>query len=142
MDFDSGNAFEKHDPGIFEPAVAHPPGLRRRVAGELAQGELDAVPAVELGAGARFVAEHRVEAAPAEHREHGEDRERDEHFNQREAARDPSPQAYRVRDGKLEYAGLVLLEDVARLEMDEEKTFVKVSLVLSSGERVWRVVLP
>ena len=60
----------------------------------------------------------------------------------RQLARDPSPQAYRVRDGKLEYAGLVLLEDVARLEMDEEKTFVKVSLVLSSGERVWRVVLP
>jgi len=60
----------------------------------------------------------------------------------RQLARDPSPQAYRVRDGKLEYAGLVLLEDVARLEIDEEKTFMKVSLVLSSGERVWRVVLP
>ena len=60
----------------------------------------------------------------------------------RQLARDPSPQAYRVRDGKLEYAGLVLLEDVARLEIDEEKTFIKVSLVLSSGERVWRVVLP
>jgi len=60
----------------------------------------------------------------------------------RQLARDPSPQAYRVRDGKLEYAGLVLLEDVARMEIDEEKTFVKVSLVLSSGERVWRVVLP
>jgi type II secretion system protein J len=60
----------------------------------------------------------------------------------RQLARDPSPQAYRVRDGKLEYAGVVLLEDVARLEIHEEKTFVKVSLLLSSGERVWRVVLP
>jgi type II secretion system protein J len=60
----------------------------------------------------------------------------------RQLARDPSPQAWRVRDGRLEYAGLVLLEDVARLEIHEEKTFVRVSLLLSSGERVWRVVLP
>jgi prepilin-type N-terminal cleavage/methylation domain-containing protein len=59
----------------------------------------------------------------------------------RQLARDPSPQAWRVRDGKLEYAGVVLLEDVARIELQEEKAFVKASLLLSSGERIWRVVL-
>lgn len=59
----------------------------------------------------------------------------------RQLARDPSPQAYRVRDGRLEYAGVVLLEGVARIEVHEEKAFVKVSLLLSSGEGIWRVVL-
>lgn len=59
----------------------------------------------------------------------------------RQLARDPSPQAYRVRDGRLEYAGVVLLEGVARIELQEEKALVNVNLLLSSGERIWRVVL-
>ena len=59
----------------------------------------------------------------------------------RQLARDPSPQAYRVRDGKLEYAGVLLLDGVVRMEVQEEKAFVKVSLLLLSGERIWRVVL-
>jgi type II secretion system protein J len=59
----------------------------------------------------------------------------------RQLARDPSPQAYRVRAGKLEYEGVVLLEGISRIDVQEEKAFVKVSLLLSSGERIWRVVL-
>jgi len=59
----------------------------------------------------------------------------------RQLARDPSPQAYRVREGRLEYAGVVLLQEVAGLQIHEEKNFLRVDLVLSSGERIWRVVL-
>lgn len=59
----------------------------------------------------------------------------------RQLARDPSPQAWRVREGKLEYGGLVLLDGVARIDLHEEKTHLKIDLVLSSGERIWRVVL-
>ena len=59
----------------------------------------------------------------------------------RQLARDPSPQAWRVREGKLEYGGVELLPGITSLKIDEENTFVKVELVLSSGERLWRVVL-
>ena len=59
----------------------------------------------------------------------------------RQLARDPSPQAWRVREGKLEYGGVELLQGITSLKIDEENTFVKVELVLSSGERLWRVVL-
>jgi type II secretion system protein J len=60
----------------------------------------------------------------------------------RQLARDPSPQAYRVRDGRLEYAGVELLQGIASFKIHEEKTHLKIDLVLSSGERIWRVVLP
>jgi prepilin-type N-terminal cleavage/methylation domain-containing protein len=59
----------------------------------------------------------------------------------RQLVRDPSPQAWRVREGRLEYGGVLLLKGVNRMEVQEEKAFVKVSLLLSSGERIWRVVL-
>lgn len=59
----------------------------------------------------------------------------------RQLARDPSPDAYRVRDGRLDYGGVELLQGITSLKIHEEKTFVKVELVLSSGERLWRVVL-
>ena len=59
----------------------------------------------------------------------------------RQLARDPSPQAYRVREGRLEYAGVELLQGIASFKIHEEKTHLKVDLVLSSGERIWRVVL-
>ena len=60
----------------------------------------------------------------------------------RQLARDPSPEAWRVRDGRLEYAGVELLQGITSLKINEEKTFVKVELVLSSGEHIWRVIVP
>ena len=59
----------------------------------------------------------------------------------RQLDRDPSPQAWRVRDGRLEYSGVELLQNVADLQIHEEKNFLRVDVVLSSGERIWRVVL-
>lgn len=59
----------------------------------------------------------------------------------RQLARDPSPQAWRVREGRLEYEGLALVEGVAAMQLEREQTFVRATLIFSSGERVWRVIL-
>lgn len=56
----------------------------------------------------------------------------------RALVRDPAP--YRLRDGALRHVrGSVLLEEVARFQLERTAHSVTVEIVLAGGERVWRI---
>jgi type II secretion system protein J len=60
--------------------------------------------------------------------------------------RDRTRAAYRVRDGKLEYLGggspVVLATGIVALELRSDQGLVRAEIVLASGERAWRLLLP